>query len=69
MSAMLIAALPPPPPPPPPTPGRAGGGTAVARRLRAAPGRSVAGEGVGARRGKDLSAWSTAGGGGEHNEG
>lgn len=65
MSAMLIAA----PPPPPPPPGRAGEGMAVARRLRAAPGRSRAGEGVGARRGKDLSAWSTAGGGGEHNEG
>lgn len=64
MSAMLIAA-----PPPLPPPGRAGEGMAVAPRLRAAPGRSGAGEGVGARRGKDFSSWSTAGGGGEHNEG
>lgn len=49
MSAMLIAA-------PPPPPGRAGEGTAVAPRLRAAPRRSRAGEGVGARREKDLRA-------------
>lgn len=63
MSAMLIAA------PPPPPPGRAGEGTAVAPRLRTAPRRSRAGEGVEARREKDLSAWSTAGGGGEQNEG
>lgn len=62
MSAMLIAA-------PPPPPGRAGEGTAVAPRLRTAPRRSRAGEGVGARRGKDLGAWSTAGGGGEQHEG
>ena len=48
MSAMLIAA--------PRPPGRAREGMAVAPRLRAAPGRSEAGEGVGVRGGKDLSA-------------